>query len=121
MLFLRHVREVEVLRDGQTARCYRREDADDICEIAGGDQPCLWLMLRGDFVADAATLCGRFPGKIEDRRRTEVTVAIPLEADVDGLLCAYLPPTNQRPARTPKRRFLSRIRSQAPDHRQLPR
>src|SRR5271166_567617 len=91
MLFLRHVREVEVLRDGQTARCYRREDADDICEIAGGDEPCLWLMLRGDFAEDAAALRGRFPGKIEDRRRTEVTVAIPLEADVDGLLCAYLP------------------------------
>jgi hypothetical protein len=48
-------------------------------------------MLRGDFAEDAATLRGRFPGKIEDRRRTEVTVAIPLEADVDGLLCAYLP------------------------------
>lgn len=91
MLFLRHVREVEVLRDGQTACRYRREDADDICEIDGGGEPRLWLMLRGDFAEDAAALRGRFPGKIEDRRRADVTVAIPLEADVDGLLCAYLP------------------------------
>lgn len=91
MLFLRHVREVEVLRDGQAACSYRREDADDICEIAGGEQPCLWLMLRGDFAEDAAALRSRFPGKIEDRRRADITVAIPLEAGVDGVLCAYLP------------------------------
>jgi len=91
MLFLRHVREVEVLSDGQTACRYRREDADDICEIDGGDEPRLWLMLRGDFAEDAAALRTRFPGKIEDRRRADVTVAIPLEAGVDGLLCAYLP------------------------------
>jgi transposase InsO family protein len=69
MLFLRHVREVEVLRDGQTACRYRREDVDDICEIDGGDEPRLWLMLRGDFAEDAAALRRRFPGKIEDRRR----------------------------------------------------
>jgi hypothetical protein len=91
MLFLRHVREVEVLRDGQTACRYRREDADDICEIEGGNEPRLWLMLRGDFAEDAAALRRRFPGKIEDRCRADVTVAIPLEAGVDGLLCAYLP------------------------------
>jgi len=118
MLFLRHIREVEVLRDGQTACRYRREDADDICEIDGDDEARLWLMLRGDFAEDAAALRSRFPGKIEDRRRADVTVAIPLEADVDGLLCAYLPTDEtQRPARTRERRFLPGVRSQAPDHR----
>ena len=95
MLFLRHVHEVEVLRDGQAACRYRREDADDICEITGMDAPHLWLMLRGDFAEDAAALRNRFPGKIEERRRADVTVAIPLDGDVDGLLCAYLP-TDER-------------------------
>jgi len=95
MLFLRHVRQVEVARDGQTWFRYRREDADDICEITGGSQPNLWLMLRGDFDQDAAALRSKYPGKIEDRRRAEVTIAIPLDCDADGLLCAYLP-TDER-------------------------
>jgi hypothetical protein len=95
MLFLRHVREVELAQDGQTACCYRREDADDLCEITGGDAPRQWLMLHGDFAEEAAALRRRFPGKIEDRRRADVTVAIPSGADVDGLLCAYLP-TDER-------------------------
>jgi Domain of unknown function (DUF3883) len=95
MLFLRHVREVEVARDEQVFFRYRREDADDICEITGGDQPNLWLMLRGDFDQDATALRGKYPGKIEDRRRPEVTIAIPLDSDAGGLLCAYLP-TDER-------------------------
>ena len=52
-------------------------------------------MLRGDFAEDAAALRSEFPGKLEDRRRTNVSVAIPLDAEVDGLLCAYLP-TDER-------------------------
>ena len=95
MLFLRHVREVELQQHGQTACRYRREDADDICEITGGDQPRQWLMLPGDFARDAAALRREFPGKIEDRRRADVSVAIPLDAGVDGVLCAYLP-TDER-------------------------
>src|SRR5207244_2333897 len=95
MLFLRHVREVELQQHGQTACRYRREDADDICEITGGDQPRQWLMLPGDFARDAAALRCKFPGKIEDRRRADVSVAIPLDAGVDGVLCAYLP-TDER-------------------------
>ncbi len=95
MLFLRHVRDVELRQDGQTACRYLREDADDICEITGGDQPRQWLMLRGDFADDAAELRREFPGKIEDRRRADVSVAIPLDIEVDGLLCAYLP-TDER-------------------------
>jgi hypothetical protein len=95
MLFLRNVRDVELRRDGQSACRYRREDADDICEITGGDQARQWLMLRGDFAGDAAELRREFPGKIEDRRRADVSVAIPLDAEVDGLLCAYLP-TDER-------------------------
>jgi hypothetical protein len=95
MLFLRHVRDVEVARGGQACFRYRREDADDICEITGGAEPNLWLMLRGNFDQEAAELRGKYPGKIEDRRRAEVTIAIPLDADADGLLCAYLP-TDER-------------------------
>ena len=95
MLFLRHVREVEVARDGQVCFRYRREDADDVCEITGGDLPSLWLMLRGDFDQDAAALRAKYPGKIEDRRRAGVTIAIPMDSEADGLLCAYLP-TDER-------------------------
>lgn len=95
MLFLRHVRDVELRRDGQKAYHFRREDADEICEITGGDKPRQWLMLHGGFADDAATLRAAFPAKIEDRRRADVTVAVPLDVDVDGLLCAYLP-TDER-------------------------
>ncbi|MEV4542279.1 protein NO VEIN domain-containing protein [Micromonospora echinaurantiaca] len=95
MLFLRHVRTVELLRDGQTVCGYVRQDADDLREIIGGDEPRQWLMLHGDFAEAAAALREEFPGKIEDRRRSDVTVAVPLTGDVDGLLCAYLP-TDER-------------------------
>ncbi|MER6000804.1 DUF3883 domain-containing protein [Nonomuraea angiospora] len=91
MLFLRHVREVELIWDGQERRYYRREDADEICEISYGDETCTWLMLHGDFTEEAKELRSRFPSKIEDRRRTDVTVAIPVDANIHGLLCAYLP------------------------------
>jgi len=91
MLFLRHVREIELRRDGRTEARYRREDAGGLCEITGGGQTRAWLMLRGDFADGAADLRSRFPGKIEDRRRAEVTVAVPLDSDVSGKLCAYLP------------------------------
>jgi hypothetical protein len=91
MLFLRHVRTVELLRDQQTVRRYVREDADDLCEIIGGSERRQWLMLRGDFAEDAAALREQSHGKIEDQRRCDVTVAVPLNGEVDGLLCAYLP------------------------------
>ncbi|MEU4515117.1 DUF3883 domain-containing protein [Nonomuraea wenchangensis] len=91
MLFLRHVRQVELVWDGQDPHYCHREDADEICEISSGDETCTWLMLHGDFTEEAKVLRSRFPNKIENRRRTDVTVAIPFEASISGLLCAYLP------------------------------
>jgi len=95
MLFLRHVREVEVLRDGRREFRYGREEAGELCEITREGESRMWLMLHGDFSQEAADLRGRFPGKIEAKRQATVTVAIPLDSQADGRLCAYLP-TDER-------------------------
>ena len=80
-------------------------------------------MLRGDFADDAAKLRREFPGKIEDRRRADVSVAIPLDAEVDGLLCAYLPTEEPSglPAHVNARTSFPNLTAKRSDHRQLPR
>lgn len=53
MLFLRHVRRVELRHNGDQVDLFSREDADELCEIAGTQSRREWLMLNGDFAEEA--------------------------------------------------------------------
>lgn len=98
MLFLRHVRRVELRRNGERIDRFSREDADELCEITGTDSSHPWLMLNGDFAPDADLLFASDP-TFHARRRTSVALAVPLDHEVSGLLCAYLP--TDEPSRLP--------------------
>jgi hypothetical protein len=46
----------------------------------------VWQLLRGAFSDDAAWLRSEYPGKIEDKRRSEVILALPLEDKIQDAL-----------------------------------
>jgi hypothetical protein len=90
MLFLRHVRHVELCRNGDQVDSFSREDADELCEITGTQSRREWLMLSGDFAEEAHSFFASNP-TLDGRRSSSVSLAVPLGEEVTGLLCAYLP------------------------------
>ena len=98
MLFLRHVRCVELRRNGERVDSFSREDADELCAITGTGSRREWLMLSGEFAEEARTFFASNP-TLDGRRRSSVSLAVPLDEDVHGLLCAYLP--TDEPSRLP--------------------
>jgi hypothetical protein len=90
MLFLRHVRRVELCCNGEQVDSFNREDADELCEITGTESRREWLMLNGDFAKEAHSFFASNP-TLDGRRRSSVSLAVPLAGEVHGLLCAYLP------------------------------
>jgi hypothetical protein len=98
MLFLRHVRCVELCRNGERVDLFSRENAGELCAITGTGSRREWLMLSGEFAEEARTFFAS-NATLDDRRRSSVSLAIPLDEDVHGLLCAYLP--TDEPSRLP--------------------
>ena len=90
MLFLRHLRQVELCRNSERVDRFSRADADERCDITGAESSHPWLMLKGDFASDVDLLFASDP-TFHARRRTSVSLAVPLDHEVSGLLCAYLP------------------------------
>lgn len=92
--FLKQLETLELRRHGKVewvVHCLRDPTADEIVVEAGGDT-YLWKRLRGDFSQDAVTLRARYGASIETKRKTEVTVAVPIGArPKEGLLYASLP------------------------------
>lgn len=98
MLFLRHVRHVELCKNGERVDRFNREDAYELCEIIGVKSRREWLILNGDFASEADSFFASEP-TFDARRRTSVSLAVPLDQEVRGLLCAYLP--TDEPSRLP--------------------
>jgi hypothetical protein len=96
LLFLRHIREIEVRRDG--ARILHVERLSEVAGSAttvvlnGTDIDETWFVLEGDFKDAADTLKGEHgQERIERVRPTKVRVAVPASGKVNGLLYAGLP------------------------------
>jgi len=91
MLFLRHLRRIEVAVDGKPVRILTREiDGDDVI-VKDGREAYRWRLLQGSFDEVAAHLRRQHTDLIEPARGSTVAVAIPIGFDVDGRLCATLP------------------------------
>jgi hypothetical protein len=90
MLFLRHLRHVELCRNGERVDQFNREDAGELCEITGTESRREWLVLKGDLGEEARSFFDSNPA-LGARRDSSVSLAVPLDEEVHGLLCAYLP------------------------------
>jgi hypothetical protein len=95
VLFLRHLRQIDLCRSGRVVGSIEiaRTDRGVDLAIDPGRQVQRWVVQSrdaGDIVA-RERLHERFPGLAELNRSTTVSVAIPADVEVEGLLYAYLP------------------------------
>ncbi len=94
LLFLRHLKQIELRRDGVEVLVVERQVSPDGSEvlITFGNQVRLWRLFVGSF-ADEAAAMRRQPGsRIESKRRSQVTIAVPEdEGNLSGLFYAFLP------------------------------
>jgi len=79
MLFLKRITNIEVKWNGCIRHSFKQE------------KDRLWYMIEGDFAEIAGTLRAKHPQRIEEKKSAKVTLAIPINDDPTGLLCAYLP------------------------------
>jgi hypothetical protein len=93
MLFLRRLRKVTIKEAGiQKADLHRLDETDSLIVSDGkpeNDQ--VWHLVHGDFPEPATALRQRHGRRIEDKRSSKVTIAIPAAGVRAGLLCAGLP------------------------------
>lgn len=91
MLFLRHLKVIEIALNGEVVREVSREpEGDDLIIDDGGEQR-RWRLIRGHFSEQAERLQAEHEDRIEPGRKPVVGIAIPHDFDVAGRLCAGLP------------------------------
>lgn len=93
-LFLKQLRVLEVCRNGELLRRVARDETGTQHVVLRREdgEARTWLLFQGDFAEDAARLRQRYGRQIEEKRHSEVTLAV---ADTDlpaqGRLFAVLP------------------------------
>lgn len=91
LLFLHHVRQIEVITEARVYSVERR-DMDGGRRIVDDETEREWLLLFGDFADDAAVLKEQYPGLIKTDRPQTITIALALDGSVTaGRLFATLP------------------------------
>lgn len=93
MLFLKHLDKVAVLEDGKPLRTLERVPPTngELLLTDNNKNDRIWYILKGNFAEKAAALRAAYPNKIEDKRSSDIALAIP-HADLEnGLFCACLP------------------------------
>jgi hypothetical protein len=92
LLFLRKIYDIEIRRNGKTRRNVSRMQEGNRLVLKDGNQSVRWFLIDGAFPEQAASLREKFGRVIEDKRKHNVTIAIPEgSSDCNGLLCAFLP------------------------------
>ena len=93
MLFLKNLSTIEVNQDGCSPLKFEREIDGDTLLISQGNSTNdrVWHLLRGNFEERAQELRRQHPGLIEQKRSSDVVVALPQLKWTAGLLCACLP------------------------------
>lgn len=93
MLFLKRLRTIEVKQAGDQIALFQRMDHADSLIVTDGtpEKDQVWHIVRGDFLDAAKKLQARHPGRIEKKRSSQVTIAVPASNIRTGLLCASLP------------------------------
>ncbi len=93
MLFLKRIKKIEVKLNGQIRHSFEREKENDTLILSDGDtaNDRIWKIIEGDFLKAAENLREAHPNKIEEKKSSKVTIAIPNDDQPSGLICAYLP------------------------------
>lgn len=93
MLFLKRLRSMQIKGEGRTVSTIQRLDESDSLILSHGrsESDQIWHLIRGDFSAAASNLREKHQNRIEVKRSSVVTLAIPANPLRTGLLCACLP------------------------------
>jgi hypothetical protein len=93
MLFLRRLRRVVIKEGGAFKADLQRLDETDSLIVSDGkaENDQVWHLVHGEFPEAATALRQKHRGRIEDKRSSRVTLAIPAVMERAGLLCAGLP------------------------------
>lgn len=93
MLFLRRLKSLVLKRDGKLLRRYERIDEGKSIILSDGEaaNDTIWHLLTGDYSEWADKLRASHPGRIEAKRKAEVTIAIDASLASPGVLWAWLP------------------------------
>lgn len=93
MLFLKRLRAIETRCDGRLLRRFERLDYENSLILSDGEpkNDRVWHVVRGNFSEEAGKLRQKHLDRIEPKRSSLVTIAIPATAEESGLLCACLP------------------------------
>lgn len=92
ILFLKHVRRIELRRNGALVTTVERSDEGEQIVVQSGGELRLWRILRGSFDVEAARLKGVYLSQIEAKRTARLTIALPEQAaNLNGVFCACLP------------------------------
>jgi len=89
LVFLDHLRRLEVESPGRRPTIVERERQHDFVTVSVNDRPTRWLLLEGE-VAGAEQLKARHDRE-EDRRSPVVQVAVPMDGQTIGRVYASLP------------------------------
>lgn len=96
-LFLKQLERLEVCRSGQSVLCVERAASEDgrrmLLEVSDGSESVLyeWTILQTNFASQAEQLRQKYPGQIEDKRHSRVTLTIADKRLDKGRLYATLP------------------------------
>jgi len=90
LMFLQHVKQLEVVHSGTTTT-FARKVVGDLLTISGPEETREWLLLHGDFDEAAATLRSRVGPFISPQRPSSVTVAVSASLSSPGRLYVTLP------------------------------
>ncbi|MAT95927.1 MAG: hypothetical protein CL608_02070 [Anaerolineaceae bacterium] len=98
-IFLQRLEQLEVRRNGVVVRRIERQrDGEHLLLTDENGQITTWLLLNGDFAAPAQQLRQQYPWQIEERRQSQVQIAIPTSGTLQaGRLYAVLPTANAIP------------------------
>ena len=91
MLFLKRLKTFVLKRDGNLLRKYERIDEGKSIILSDGANDTIWHLLTGDYSDLADELRASHLGRIEAKRKAEVTVAIDASMASPGVLWACLP------------------------------
>ncbi|KAA3661424.1 MAG: hypothetical protein DWQ04_16485, partial [Chloroflexi bacterium] len=98
-LFLQQLQVLEVKRNGRLIqRIERLTPAPDEIVLQGLNSTTTWLLMQGDFAAEAIQLRTQYPWQIEEKRRSDVRIAVRASGlDQQGRLFAVLPTESTTP------------------------
>lgn len=91
LLFLKQLDAIRISRNGALIREIQRAKEGNQIVITDGNETRLWYLGYGKFADEEATLREKYKNKIEDKRKSDVVIAIPETAIDAGLLYAVLP------------------------------